>query len=64
MAKGKDKIKNERGAGRKRKLTPLEESVCYKNYIAGVPPAEIAYKNEISPATLQRIIKRYRDMDK
>lgn len=58
-----EKKKNPKGAGRKRKLTPLQEAACYKSYISGVRPAEIAYKNGISPATLQRIIRIYREKE-
>ncbi|HHY76862.1 MAG TPA: hypothetical protein GX500_08885 [Firmicutes bacterium] len=51
---------NPKGAGRKRKLTPLEEVHVYQEYKAGKTHAEIAYKNGISVSTLQRIINRKR----
>lgn len=55
--------KNPRGAGRKRKLTPLEEANCYLAYKAGVRPEEIAYKNNISASTVQRIIREHKDKE-
>lgn len=58
------KIRNPRGAGRKRKLTPLEEANIYALYKNGAPPAEIAYKNNISPTTFQRIIRRFKEKEK
>lgn len=59
-----DKKKNPKGAGRKRKLTPLQEAACYQSYLHGVSSAEIAFKNGISPSTLQRIIKKYKEVEK
>lgn len=56
-------IRNPKGAGRKRKLTPLEEANCYKDYMSGRRPEEIAFRNGISASTLQRIIKEQREKE-
>lgn len=57
----KEKKKNPKGAGRKRKLTPIEEMHVYQEYKAGKPLAEIAYKSGISVSTLRRITVRFRE---
>jgi len=45
--------------GRKRKLNPIEEMIVYEQKTAGkISIAEIAYKNEISTKTVERITKR------
>ena len=56
-----EKKRNPKGAGRKRKLTPLEEANCYQEYLAGKRLEEIAYRNEISLSTVVRIIKRFKE---
>ncbi len=55
-----EKTRNPKGAGRKRKLSPEQENHIYKLYQSGVSPEEIAYHNNISSSTLQRIIRRLR----
>lgn len=60
----KEKKRNPRGAGRKRKLTPLEELHVLQEYEAGKPLAEIAYKNGISVSTVRRIAVRLGEEEK
>lgn len=55
--------RNPRGAGRKRKLTPLEESHCYEEYKAGKRAEEIAYKNGVSLSTISRIIREGKERE-
>lgn len=56
-----EKKKNPKGAGRKRKLTPIEELHVLREYESGKPLAEIAYKNGISVSTIRRITLRYKE---
>lgn len=55
--------KNPRGAGRKRKLTPLEEVNVYQKYKMGVRPERIALDNNISASTVQRIIREHKNRE-
>ncbi len=47
--------------GRPRKLTPLEELGVYHMHKENIPIAEIAYKYEISPSTVQRTVARVKE---
>lgn len=55
--------KNPRGAGRKRKLTPLEEANVYQQYKMGVRPEKLALDNDISASTVQRIVREYKNKE-
>lgn len=49
---------------RPRNLTPMEETVVYQMHKEGRPIAEIAYKFNISPSTVQRIVRRFKQTEK
>lgn len=55
------KERNPKVAGRKPKLTPMEEIVVLKMHEEKNSIAEIAYKNKISPSTVSRIIRRFKE---
>ena len=50
---------NDRNAGRKRKLTPLEEQALYIDYKKGTPRMELAWKYSISESSVYRIVSRF-----
>lgn len=50
--------------GRPRKLTPIEEIGVYNMYRQGKPLAEIAYLNNISVSTVQRIVNKNKGVAK
>lgn len=50
--------KNIKGAGRKRKLTPLEEADIHSLYKQGQPLYEIVSIYKVSERTIHRIVKR------
>lgn len=49
---------NDRNAGRKRKLTPVEEMHLYEMHRQGVPMCEIISNYKLSESTIRRIVKR------
>lgn len=49
--------------GRQKKLNPQEEQSIYDQRIAGASIVELAYNNEISTRTVERIIKRIREQN-
>ena len=56
-----DKRKNNKG--RQKKLNPIEEQLIYDQRIAGASVVELAYKNNISTRTVERIIKRIKEQN-
>lgn len=61
---GEMNAKKKNRGGRPKALIPLEESVVYQMYKNNVPPAEIAFKHGISVSTVQRIVKRFKMLEK
>lgn len=49
--------------GRQKKLSPIEEQLIYDQRIAGASVVELAYNNEISTRTVERIIKRIKEQN-
>lgn len=49
---------------RPRSLTPIEEIGVYNMHKEGRPIAEIAYKFKVSPSTVQRIARRFKEAEK
>lgn len=58
MTGGETMPRNERNAGRKRKLTPLEESNIIAEAKNGTARMELAWKYKLSEATIYRILRR------
>ena len=48
---------------RPRKLTHEEEELIYKNKIAGISIAELAFKNGVSAKTIERTCKRVKALE-
>lgn len=55
-------VKNPKGAGRKRKLTPLEELELYKLYKGGEGITNLVIKFCVSSATVVRVVNRIDEM--